>query len=189
MLYSRDSTDAELILGCCNQHRLAQQYLYERYYGQLIGIPIRYCGNREEAVEVLNMAFLKIFDAIGQYQQIGSFGGWTARIVFHTTIDYVRARLAHRRHYTDQPLPEQATDNHAIQQLMAEDLYQLICLLPATERTVFNLFVIDGYRHKEIGEMLHFDEGTSRWYLAQARRHLQELVKAHYPSVYQYQSA
>ena len=184
MLYHKKNTEAELLQGCREKHRLAQQYLYQRYFGRLIGIPMRYCGNREEATEVLNMAFLKIFEGIHQYQQTGSFGGWMARIVFHTTIDFVRSKIAYRRVLDYEPTADHPVDNEALQGLLAEDLFKLIQLLPDTARTIFCLHVVEGYKHQEIARLLDIDEGTSRWHLSKARKTLQSLIKSHYPSTY-----
>ena len=88
MLYSKQSSDKDLIRGCRSRDRLAQKYLYQRYYGRMIVICKRYTKNEDEAIDVLNRAFLKVFNAIEDYKATGTLSGWIARIVFNTSIDY-----------------------------------------------------------------------------------------------------
>ncbi len=177
--YHAKSTDEELRLGCLAGHRLAQKYLYQKYYGQFLGIPMRYTGQRSEAIDVLNQAFLKIFDCIGQYQSTGSFGGWMARIVFNTTIDYIRRQTAYKRKVALGIEVEQPVQSEVISQLASEDLFSLVQKLPPATRSVFCLYVVDGYKHAEIGKMLGIDEGTSKWHLSEARRKLKLLLSQH----------
>jgi len=174
--YSEHSSDEELRAGCLAQHRLAQKYLYHRYFGRLLGIPMRYTSDRSDAVEVLNQAFLKIFDSLSTYQGTGSFAGWMARIVFHCAIDHVRRQASYRRKIVLDTAEELPIENEVIRQLDGEDLYQLIQLLPGPARSVFSLYVVDGYKHAEIAAMLGIEEGTSKWHLSDARRRLKILL-------------
>ncbi|MCB0643093.1 MAG: RNA polymerase sigma factor [Phaeodactylibacter sp.] len=179
MRYCPESTDLELINGCKEGDRLAQKYLYERYFGRVLGISMRYTGNKEEAVEVLNLAFLKVFENIGQFKSKGSLGGWIAKIVFNTSIDFVRSQVTYRKvmdFNTEQEVPIQ---NDALDNLAVEDIFQFIQQLPAANRTVFCMYVIDGYKHQEIAEQLEISEGTSKWYLSEARKQLRHLMQ-HY---------
>ncbi len=178
MTYRPNSTDEELVAGCCDGHRLAQRYLYERYAGKMLGIPMRYTRDREEAMEIFNQAFLKILQNLPKYQPTGPLGGWMARIVFNTCIDYVRSRKTYNQtiRFPEVVEVDGISRNEAHDQLDAEVIYQLIQDLPPAARNVFSLYVIDGYRHKDIGEMLNIDEGTSRWHLAQARKTLQKKI-------------
>lgn len=174
--YNEKSSDEALREGCLQQHRLAQEILYRRYFERLMPIPLRYFGNRNEAVEVLNQAFLKIFNGLPQYVASGSFAGWMASIVLRTAIDYSRRRTVYRRNINLGVFSEQPIQNDAVDQIAAEELLALIQQLPDTHRTVFNLHVIDGYKHREIAEMLQIDESTSKWYLSEARRTLQKML-------------
>jgi RNA polymerase sigma-70 factor (ECF subfamily) len=176
--YHPDSTDDVLLQGCREQHRLAQRYLYQRYFGRLLGIPMRYCGSRDEAKEVLNTAFCKIFAAVDHFQGSGALGAWMARIVFHTTIDQVRRTVSYRRVHDYQTTADAPIDNPALSELATEELFALIQQLPPATRNVFSLYVVDGYKHREIADLLGIDEGTSKWHLAKARRWLQEQVQA-----------
>jgi len=179
MHYHAKSTDDELRHGCLLGHRLAQKHLYQRYFSQFLGIPMRYTGQRSEATEVLNQAFLKIFDCMGQYQCTGSFAGWMARIVFNTTIDYVRRRTAYQRKVSLGVEVEKPVQSEVLGQLASEDVFRLVQTLPPATRSVFCLYVVDGYKHAEIGEMLGIDEGTSKWHLSEARRKLKLLLSQH----------
>lgn len=176
MTYHEKSTDQELLQGCRDQHPLAQKYLYQRYFGKLLGISMRYTSNRSEAIEVLNTAFLKIFDSILQYRESGTFGGWMSRIVFHASIDYIRSRSSYRKVMDYSTEADQPIYNEVVGRLEAEDLFKLIQQLPPATRSVFSLYVIEGYIHREIADMLGIDEGTSKWHLSQARRLLQEKI-------------
>lgn len=175
--YNANSTDDVLRGGCIDNNRLAQQILYKRYFGKFMGLAMRYTGDRDEAVEVLNKAFLKIFNSMEQYRSEGAFGGWMARIVFHTAIDHVRIRNAYQKNLVfDLDTADQPICNDIIGQLEAEDLFRLVQNLPERARAVFSMYVLDGYKHHEIATILNIEEGTSKWYLAQARNELKNRI-------------
>ncbi len=179
------SSDEALRLACGRNDALAQEYLYKRWSGKLLGIPLRYTSSREESVEVLNMAFLKIFASINSYrsQEGGTFSGWMARIVFNTTIDQVRKKTKYLQKNDFNATVEGVVRNEVLSTLAAEDIFQLVQQLPPATRNVFSLFALDGYKHSEIGELLNISEGTSRWHLGQARKTLRDLVNDHYLNV------
>lgn len=174
--FTAKSTDDELIAGCIAGNRLAQHYLYQRYYGKMMGICMRYTGNRTEAKEILNFAFLKVFKSLGHYKAEGSFSGWVAKIVFRTTIDHVRSTTSYKKKMDFNLSSAQTVTNTAIDHLATEELFALIQKLPTASRTVFCLYAIDGYKHKEIAKQLNISEGTSKWHLAAARKTLQTLL-------------
>ena len=179
------SPDEALRLGCCEGDPRAQEYLYRRWFGKLLGIPMRYTGQREEAIEVLNTAFLKIFSSVQNFRggENASFSGWMARIVFNATMDYVRQRTSYQRRHDFETEADLPVQNDVLGTLAAEDIYQYVQRLPPATRSVFSLFALDGYRHAEIAEMLGIDEGTSRWHLGQARKTLRTLISDHYLNV------
>ena len=121
MTYDKNSTDDALREGCLAGNRSAQEHLYRRYFGRLMPIPLRYLGDRTEAADVLNQAFLKIFNALGQYAQSGSFSGWMASIVLHTTIDFVRRRNAYRKNLVFETVHDVPIQNTALDQMATED--------------------------------------------------------------------
>jgi len=177
MKYTPQSTDADLILGCKQKDRLAQKYLYQRYFGKMLGICMRYANGKEEAIEILNMAFMKVFESLDQYKATGAFGGWIARIVFNTSIDFVRKNTTYKKVMDYNTERDASINEEAVDNLAVEDLYKTIQKLPPARRTVFCMYVIDGYKHKEIAEQLNISVGTSKWHLSSARKELQELLK------------
>jgi RNA polymerase sigma-70 factor (ECF subfamily) len=180
MAYHRQSTEEALRQGCIEQHRLAQQYLYERYFGRLLGVAMRYADDRDTAIGVLNQAFLKIFNNMGQYQNTGSFFGWMTKIVLHTAIDHVRSQNAYRQIMDFSTPADDRAAADATGHLEAEDIFRLVQKLPPASRTVFSLYVVDGYKHREIADLLGIDEGTSKWHLSNARRELQKMLRPEY---------
>ncbi len=177
MRYSPHSTDIELVEGCRNRNRLAQKYLYQRYFGKMLGIPMRYTGNKETATEVLNMAFFKVFKSIDKYEPSGKLHNWIAKIVFNASIDHVRQHTVYKQRMDFETEKEAVIQCEALENLLVEDLYKLIQLLPPASRTVFCMYCIDGYKHKEIAEQLNISVGTSKWHLAFAKKQLRKLLK------------
>ncbi len=180
-IYTTQSPDALLVEGCRQQHRMAQQCLYQRYYGRLLGTCMRYTGSRPEAEDVLNRAFLKIFQRIGEYSEQGSLFGWMATITLRTAIDFVRSQVKMRSVSLFGEPPETPHDDGILEQLQAEDIYRLIQQLPADQRAVFSMNVVEGYTHREIAELLGINENTSKWRLAEAKKGLRERLLAHLP--------
>ncbi|WCL82194.1 sigma-70 family RNA polymerase sigma factor [Saprospira sp. CCB-QB6] len=177
MRYSNKSTDNELIQGCRKGDRLAQKHLYEKYYGRMYGIAMRYTKNQEEALDILNTSFLKVFTSLDKYQDSNNLAGWIAKIVFNSAIDHVRRNTKYKQVINYNIERDGAVHNGSLQQLQAEDLYRLIQRLPNASRSVFNLYVVDGYKHKEIADMLGISVGTSKWHLANARKELRALLE------------
>ena len=177
MNYHLQSTDEQLIEGCKARNRLAQKYLYQKYFGRLFGIAMRYTRGRDEAEDVLNAGFLKIFDKIDTYDGRGAFAGWMSRIVTYTAIDHARSQKTYRETMDLNTERDQPITSSALENLLAEDIYRLIQQLPDTPRAVFSMYVIDGFKHAEIAEKLEISAGTSKWYLNQARKELQQMVK------------
>lgn len=176
MKYTLQSSDEDLILGCREKNRLAQKYLYQRYFGKLLGVCMRYTSNREEAIGILNMAFFKIFDSLDRYKATGSFQGWMAKIALNTSIDHIRSNTTYKKVMDYNSEKEGSMNNDAIDQLQAEDLYKVIQQLPPASRNVFCLYAIEGYKHQEIAKQLEISEGTSKWHLSNARKELKKLL-------------
>lgn len=175
MQYNAHSSDDALIKGCIAMDRKAQHCLYHRFYSLGMNICMRYASDRDEALEVVNMAFLKVFQHIDRYQPLSGLGAWISRIVFRTAIDYVRSRNSYTKtivfpEYQESPVTVPTTMDH-------DAIMGAIQGLPDMHRAVFSLYAIDGYRHKEIAEMFEIDETTSRWYLSQARKLLRRVLE------------
>ena len=150
---------------------------YKFFYGKMVGIPMRYTQSKEAAQDILNEAFMKVFRSIANYEEDGKLSGWIAKIVFNTTMDYVRKNTNYNNKIILGDTPVVTIQNDALSNLSLAEIYSKIQLLPDASRNVFSLYVIDGYSHKEIAEMLSISIGTSKWHLNNARTKLQELLK------------
>ena len=175
-------TEQELILGCCKGERMVQEALYKAYYSTFLKVCARYAKNMEDAEQLLNDGFLKIFTKISSYDNSGAFGGWMRRIMVNTCLDYLRShdlKTSMQMHVNTDKLEETfayASSNTGLEQIEFKELVNLIQGLPAMTRTVFNLFVFDGMTHKQISGVLPISEGTSHWHVHQARNILQKKI-------------
>jgi len=172
-------SDADLIEGCRREDRKMQYELYQRFAPKMYGVCLRYAGNSEEAEDILQEGFIKVFRKIGSFRGEGSFEGWIRRIFVNTAIEHFR-----RKTYL-QPITEKEENTVEAQYLsvldsLAErDIISLVQQLSPGYRTVFNMYVVEGYTHKQIAEMLGISEGTSKSQLSRAKLILQDLVKTH----------
>lgn len=168
-------TEKELIAACKRQDRRAQQYLYDKFSPQMFGVCKRYISKREDAEDVLIEAFFKVLTNIDQYKGEGSFEGWIRRIVVNEALMFLRKR----NHFQfDVEISEVDAPEHAAvtNDLAAQDILFLLDQLPPGYRTVFNLYVIEGYKHREIADMLNISINTSKSQLILARRRMQRLL-------------
>ncbi|RIV22535.1 sigma-70 family RNA polymerase sigma factor [Fibrisoma montanum] len=170
---------SDLLAGCLRNHRQSQELLYRQFYGYAMGVCLRYTPTREEALEVLNDGFLKVFTRLDQYNPEHSFKGWLRRILINTALDHYRHEIHHYKHddidRAGQTIVSDQAD--AFSQLAHEDLIGLVQRLSPAYRIVFNLYVIDGFSHEEIAEKLTISVGTSKSNLARARENLRVLLK------------
>ena len=166
----------QLIRGCIKQDRKAQKMLYKAFYGFSMGICLRYAGNRDEAAEVMNQGFFKVFTNIERFDMERPFKAWLGKIMINVSIDFYRANL--KMAYTDDlEKAEHISDGDLTDRnLTYNDLLSMVRQLPQAYRTVFNLFAIEGYSHDEIGEMLNISEGTSKSNLHKARQKLKQMI-------------
>lgn len=174
MNYSQYSSDKELISGCVKQERLAQKYLYQKYYGKMLGIAMRFAKGRDEANDILNRGFLKVFNKIEKYEPTGSFSGWIAKIIWRTALDYIRSQAKYKKETDIETVYDLGVSSTALDDLIAEDLFKVIQTLPPASRAVFSLYVVDGYKHQEIAKLLNISEGTSKWHLSDAKKKLRK---------------
>lgn len=166
-------TDAELVRGCIDEKRSSQKELFDRYAPKMLSVCRRYARHELEAEDLLQDAFVRIFDKLGTFRGDGSLEGWIRRIVVHACIRNYRKSSFKKEQFGLESLPEEPVDPLAVSQLSADELMQLINDLPDGYRMVFNLYAIEGYGHAEIAEMIGCGESTSRSQLAKARRVLQ----------------
>jgi len=165
---------------CLKHDRVAQAKLYKMYHGKLLALCLRYCENRDDALDILNQGFLKVFHNLHKYDRKFEFGGWIYRIVQYTAIDHVRKHLRKDRQMPKQELDEQIeVDAGIVEKLYGEDLLQLIHKLPFTTKVVFNLFAIEGFSHIDIAKELGMSVGTSKWHVNNARKRLKEWIETY----------
>lgn len=166
-----------LLEGCRKNDRESQRLLYQHYYRYAMSISLRYCAEVEEAREVMNDAFMKVFTKIDQYNRETSFKGWLRRIIINTAIDRYRAELKHRNQEDIENVQIATKQPEVVSDLSYEELLAMIRKLPPAYRAVFNLHVIDGYTHDEIGLILGIAEGTSKSNLVKARNGLKKMLQ------------
>lgn len=153
-----------------------QEMLYNRYAPVMYGVSLRYTDSTAEAQDILQEGFIKVFRHLGKFRQEGSFEGWIRRIMVNTAIEHFRKKKPSAPVSEKEAYNIEETDASALDQLAEKDIIELIARLPPGYRTVFNLFVIEGFNHKEIAAMLQITEGTSKSQLARAKAALQKMV-------------
>lgn len=171
--------DHDIIRGCLQNNPSMQKMLYDKYAAKLFGIALRYAHVQEEAKDILQDGFVKVFQNLSKYKGTGAFEGWLRRIIVNTAIEHYRKK---NNTYEIQDTHEESVtdrDISALEKMAAADILKMVKALPNGYRTVFNLFAIEGYSHKEIAEMLNISEGTSKSQYARAKGLLQEKIKNH----------
>lgn len=169
-------TEKELVKGCIRGDRKCQQELFLRYSGKMLAVCTRYTRHRMEAEDILQDAFIKIFDNINKFEFKGSFEGWVRRIVINTALKNYSKKSFKQEQIGLEYQPELPLDPDVYNSLEEEELLNLIHKLPDGYRVVFNLYAVEGYSHKEISELLGIQESTSRSQLVKARKMLQSMI-------------
>lgn len=169
-------TETDLIRGCIDGDRRMQEELYRRFSAKMYAVCLRYAGNADDAQDILQDGFVKIFKNLDRFRSEGSFEGWIRRIFVNTAIEHLRRRtyLTPIAEKEENTIPYK--EKTALDRLGEKDILKLISQLSPGYRTVFNMYVVEGYTHKEIGDLLGISEGTSKSQLARARMILQEMV-------------
>jgi len=164
----------EVIKGCQRHDRRAQKALYDKYASLMLGICVRYAKDKQEAEDVMQDGFIKIFSSIDQFSEQGSFEGWMKRIMVNTAISNYRKNLKHYYQVDiDEPNIKAISDNWEPSEYSHEELMGVIKSLPEGYKMVFNLYAIEGYKHKEIADMLGIDETTSKSQYSRAKKQIQ----------------
>ncbi len=171
-------TEQELIRGCIREEATCQREVYNRYAGRMLGVCNRYARNSADAEDILQDAFIKVFDKIHQFKFEGSFEGWIRKIVVNTALKKYSLRRYEKElvGYEINDRDETILEPSAYSQLSEKDLLDLINSLPDGYRLVFNLYVLEGFQHEEIATMLNIQPGTSRSQLVKARAMLQKQI-------------
>jgi RNA polymerase sigma-70 factor (ECF subfamily) len=170
--------EQQLIEGCRKGTRLAQKELYDAYSRRMMGVCLRYVSSRETARDILQDGFVKVFTSIDSYTGTGSFEGWMRKIFVNCALEYLRKSDVLRDAVDLDHTREISGANYSvIAELSANELMNLVQELPAGFRTIFNLFAIEGFSHKEISGMLDITESTSRSQYTRAKQLLQRKIK------------
>ena len=164
-------SDQQIIKLCAKHDRKAQQILYDRYSRLLLGVCLRYATDKAEAEDILQDSFLKIFFNIKEYSGTGSFIGWLRKIVVNTAITHYHKNLKYRYHIDieDYISVETGTTSFEEDFFTSDELFRVLNELPAGYRMVFNLYAVEGFKHKEIAEMLSIDTNTSKSQYSRAK--------------------
>jgi RNA polymerase sigma factor (sigma-70 family) len=174
----------DIIRSCARDDRSAQKRVFEAYYPVMLAIVRRYIRDQEEALDVVNQGFVKIFQKVKQYHFENSFEGWCKRIVINTALDHLRASKRYKDFFSfDAILPSHQVYNDGLNDMSVDELHQIINSISPISKVVFNMFAIDGYSHKEIADELNISVGTSKWHLSSARKQIQSKLKLAYPDL------
>lgn len=170
--------------ACKSGSTRAQHKLFKHFYSKAMSVCMRYAGSTDEAADMLNEGFLKVFSNLDKYENTGSFEAWLKRVMCNAALDY-RRKYDHGVSLVDiDEVPDvQIADHHlneAISRISSQELVSLIQLLPPTTRMVFNMFVFEGFSHGEISEQLNISVNTSAWHVNSARNQLKASINKYY---------
>ena len=179
MQKQKQHTEKELIDGCIDNDRYAQEMLYRKYFQTMMRMVLKYTQDQEAAMEIINNGFLRVFKKIHTFSFSGSLEGWIRRLVFHSISDYFKknTKTMHFLNLEDRDAPNK---ENALNSLYLEDMLKLAGNLPDATKEVFFLYAVEGYTHVEIAEMLNISTGTSKWHLSNARKKLKQLIRTYY---------
>jgi RNA polymerase sigma-70 factor (ECF subfamily) len=170
----------DLIHKCLKSDRKAEYELYRLCYGYLMSICVRYTHQEGKAKEVLNLGFYKILKNLDKYNTASAFKPWARKVMINTLINEFKKQKIHygnmvyvENYYDDDNYTEM---NEAITKSNAREIYDFIAKLPPASQQVFNLYFVDGYKHREIAELLSISEGTSKWHLNNAKELLKQML-------------
>jgi RNA polymerase sigma factor (sigma-70 family) len=170
-----EMTDEQILEALLREDASAQRLLYDKFARKMFGVCLRYTKQREEAEDLLQEGFIKVFQKISSYKAEGSLEGWIRRVMVNTALDYLRQQ---KMHWTDlEDVVEAGSEPVIGHEIGAGELMAELQKLPVGYKTVFNLHAIEGYSHKEIGVLLGVSEGTSKSQYSRARNQLMMLVQ------------
>jgi len=174
-------SETQLIESCKKGERLAQKALYETYSRKMMAVCLRYISDRETARDILQEGFVKVFTSMESYSGIGSFEGWMRKVFVNCALEHLRKNDVLREAADLENTAELVhPGSSAISDISAAELMKLVEELPYGFRTVFNLYAIEGFSHKEIGEMMNITESTSRSQFTRAKQLLQKRINELY---------
>jgi len=171
----------ELIRGCKKRDPECQKLLFKAFYGRMMGVCLRYCNQRDEAQDLVQEGFIKLFDKIDLYKESGSFEGWIKRMFVNMALDNLRKNKMQLISIDDEGFRKELSQNEKldkslIERISHEKLIEAIQNLSPVYRTVLNLYVYEGYTHDEIATELGISTGTSKSNLSKAKVNLKKLL-------------
>lgn len=166
----------DIITGCIEKKRSAQELLYKKYYGKMMGLCLRYFKNKDDAKEALNTGFLKVFQNIHVFDKDKNLDAWIYTVIQRSALDLVRKQVKIKNIETDISEQSAFVEPEILQDLYVQDLMLLLNQLPDISRLVFTLYAIENFKHHEIAKELSISEGTSKWHVNNARKLLKELI-------------
>jgi len=170
-------TEQELIGGCKNNNTGCQKLLFDKYSGIMMTICIRYAHDLSEAEDMLQEGFIRVYKYIHQYRSEGSFEGWLKRIFVNTALKILQKKVIRFSEIDAYVESNHTEDSNPFSTLQEHEILQLISNLPTGYRVVFNMYVMEGYRHNEIAVKLGITDGTSRSQLAKAKKLLRQQIQ------------
>jgi len=168
--------ETTFIAACINNERWAQKKLYEDNYSTMMGIALRYANCNDDALDILHEGFIKVFKHIHKYTIGTSLNSWIKRIIVNTAIDFYRKEIRRKEEDLETAYYISSDEPDAISQLSSEEILKALQQLSLSYRSVFNLYVIEGYSHKEIADIMHVTESTCRSNLVKARTKLKNIL-------------
>jgi RNA polymerase sigma factor (sigma-70 family) len=175
---TKDEQDIHNIIdGCKKQDRQAQEQLYRRFYRAMMTLCLRYTKNETDALEVLNTGFYKAYKNIDRYNiQQASLYTWLRAIIINSCLDFIRIKETRLATGELDQAADVVVPPAVISKMSAKEILELVRQLPPSTQAVFNLFVMEGYSHNEIGQLMNISTGTSKWHLNEARKRLQDMI-------------
>jgi RNA polymerase sigma factor (sigma-70 family) len=183
-LEGTDDRLREILSGCRKQHRGSQRLLYEEFYAYSMSICLRYADNRDEASEILNDGFMKIFTHIRQFDLSKPLKPWLRKVMVNTSINHYRQKQRELQSEEMENAKQEQEAESIISGISYQEIIGMLHKLPPAYRTVFNLYVIEGYRHEEIARMLSITVGTSKSNLFKAKESLRKILNDFFESDY-----
>lgn len=174
----------KILKGCLSFDRRSQKALYQMYYAYGMSICIRYADGRDEAAEILNEGFMKIFTNISKFDLSKPFKPWLRRILINSSINNYKSKIKRQKETSLEYTNDKDAQENILSGISYQEIIVMIQKLSPAYRTVFNLYVIEGYKHEEIAEMLGISVGTSKSNLAKAKQNLRDILKDYFQEDY-----
>lgn len=177
----KDSLD-EIIHGCIHKHKKSQEMLYKHFYGYALSVAMIYTRQRNDAIEIVDDSFVKVFSEIEKFDLLQPFKGWLRKIIINTSIDHFRRNTKHNHIADVETSHIEDGAPGVINNLTAQDIMLLLNQLPPIHKLVFCLYEIEGFNHEEIARQLNIPGSSSRVYLTRAKKQLREMFPVYFNS-------